>query len=190
MLYVQHVVSKLLYYALAIENTILVILSKLGSEQVKNKETTMRTLTHLIDYIATNPDTTICFHKIRMVLHINSGSYLSTQKSCIQAGGYFYLSNNSIYSVTCPHNGPIYVLAKIQKNVLWSAAEAEIGATYANAREYIPIHNMMIDMGHPQPPTPIQVDNTMAVGFANSTIKQKMLKAINMRYCWVQEQTI
>ena len=33
---------------------------------------------------------------------------------------------------------------------------------------------MMIYLGHHQPPIPIQVDKTMAVGFANGTIKQKI----------------
>jgi hypothetical protein len=44
-------------------------------------------------------------------------------------------------------------------------------------------------MGHPQPSTPIQVDNTTAVGFANSTIKQKRSKAIDMRFYWIQDRT-
>jgi hypothetical protein len=44
-------------------------------------------------------------------------------------------------------------------------------------------------MGHPQPSTPIQVDNTTAVGFANDTMKQKRPKAIDMRFYWVKCRT-
>ena len=73
-------------------------------------------------------------------------------------------------------------------NVLGSAAEAEIGATYINAQESVPIRTTLEEMGHPQPPTPIQVDNTTAVGFANHTIKQKRSKAIDMRYYWLQDR--
>ena len=51
-----------------------------------------------------------------------------------------------------------------------SAAEAEIGALYTNGQEAIPIHTALEEMGHLQPPTPMQVDNTTAVGFSNSTI--------------------
>jgi hypothetical protein len=69
-----------------------------------------------------------------------------------------------------------------------SAAEVEIGATYACAQEGLPIRQMLVDMGHNQPPTPIQVDNTTAVGFANKTIKQKRSKAIDMRYYWIQDR--
>ena len=41
-------------------------------------------------------------------------------------------------------------------------------------------------MGHPQPTTPMQVDNTLAVGFANGTIKKKRSKYIYMRFYWIQ----
>ena len=44
-------------------------------------------------------------------------------------------------------------------------------------------------MGHPQPPTPMQAENTTAVGFANSTIKQKRSKEIDMRFYWIQDKT-
>ena len=62
------------------------------------------------------------------------------------------------------------------RNVMGSAAEAEIGATYINGQEYVPILTTLAKMGHPQPPTPMQVDNSTAEGFANRTIKQKRSK--------------
>ena len=71
-----------------------------------------------------------------------------------------------------------------------SVAEVEIGATYLNAQEGIPIRQMLLDMGHQQPPTPVQVHNTTAVGFATKTIKQKRSKAIDMRFYWIQDRTL
>jgi hypothetical protein len=35
----------------------------------------------------------------------------------------------------------------------------------------------------------MQVDNTTSVGFANSTIKQKRSKAIDMRFYWLQDRS-
>ena len=70
-------------------------------------------------------------------------------------------------------------------NVMSSAFEAEIGAAYINGQESIPIHTLLLEIGHPQPATPIQVDNSTADGFANNTIKQKQLKAIKMRFYWI-----
>jgi hypothetical protein len=44
-------------------------------------------------------------------------------------------------------------------------------------------------MGHLQPSTPIQVDNTTAVGFANDTMKQKRSRAMDMGFYWVKCRT-
>ena len=37
-------------------------------------------------------------------------------------------------------------------------------------------------MHHPQTPTPIQVEKTIAVGITNKSIKQKLSKAMDMRF--------
>ena len=37
-------------------------------------------------------------------------------------------------------------------------------------------------LGHNQPRTPMQIDNTNAIGFTNNTIKQKRSKSIDMRF--------
>jgi hypothetical protein len=68
-----------------------------------------------------------------------------------------------------------------------SAIKAEIGATYINAWEAVPIRTTLAEMGHLQPATPIQVNST-ATGFANDTIKQKCSKAIDVRFYWLQDR--
>jgi hypothetical protein len=65
-----------------------------------------------------------------------------------------------------------------------SAAEAELGALYINCREAIPTHHTLKFMGHPQPPTPMQTDNTNALGVVNNNIIKK-LKAMDMKYPWL-----
>ena len=69
-----------------------------------------------------------------------------------------------------------------------SAMEAEIGASFTAACEACPIRVTLKEMGHTQSATPIQVDNSTAVGFANRQIKHKRSKAINMRFHWVWDQ--
>jgi len=54
-----------------------------------------------------------------------------------------------------------------------SAAEAEIGALYINSREAVPQRHLLEEMGHPQPPTPIQIDNTTALGVVKKQYNQK-----------------
>ena len=81
-MYVQLIVRKILYYVLAVNNTILFTLSDLVSEQVKSKEMTMLTVTHLLNCMTTNLAAEIRFYKSIMVLHIHiDGSYLSSPKS-------------------------------------------------------------------------------------------------------------
>ena len=73
-------------------------------------------------------------------------------------------------------------MCQIIKTFVSSSAEAKIGATFLNAKDTLWIHTTLEELGHPQPPTPMQVDNTTEVGFANNTIKQKRSKAIGMRF--------
>ena len=74
------------------------------------------------------------------------------------------------------------------KNVMSSAAEAETGSLFNNAKTAVSLRIMLEERGHPQPPTPIQVDNSVAVGFAHDTIKAKRSKAFDMRFYWLQDR--
>ena len=42
-------------------------------------------------------------------------------------------------------------------------------------------------MGHPQPPTPIQIDNTTALGVVQNNVLKK-LKAMDMRFHWLRDR--
>ena len=70
-----------------------------------------------------------------------------------------------------------------------SAVEAKIGAAYINGQEAISIRTLLLELGHPQPATPIQVDNSTAYSFANDAIKQKRLIAIDMHFYWILDRT-
>ena len=63
-----------------------------------------------------------------------------------------------------PNNGSIYNEASIIISVMSSAAEAKIGALYINAQKGVEIRNILKEMGHMQPPTPVQTDNSTADG--------------------------
>eukprot|EP00957_Ditylum_brightwellii_P105094 8010170-Ditylum_brightwellii.AAC.1 len=57
-------------------------------------------------------------------------------------------------------------------NVMASAAEAELGTLFENAKEVVALRTMLQELGHQQPATPIQVDNSVAHGIVNSNIRQ------------------
>ena len=48
---------------------------------------------------------------------------------------------------------------------------------------------MLEEMVHPQPPTPVQVDNSTALGIATGTIKQCKSKSIDMRFYWIGDRS-
>jgi hypothetical protein len=58
-------------------------------------------------------------------------------------------------------------------NVMVSAAEAESGVLYINSQTAEVFRTTLIEMGHPQPPTPVQTDNSTAYGIVNSSIRQR-----------------
>jgi hypothetical protein len=61
------------------------------------------------------------------------------------------------------NNGAVLNIAQIIKSEMSSAAEAELGALYVNACKAIPQRQLLEEMGHPQPPTPMQTDISTAL---------------------------
>jgi hypothetical protein len=59
-----------------------------------------------------------------------------------------------------------------------SAAEAKLDALYINAREAIPMQHLLKEMGHKQPPTPIQTNNSTAHGVITNNIQPCRAKVI------------
>lgn len=97
----------------------------------------------------------------------SDAAYLVAPESRSRAGGFHFLGDKSKNQF----NGPILVLAKIRKNVMSSAAEAKVGAMFLNTREAIPIRKCLINMGHPQPPTPLTTDNNTVIEVIENTMK-------------------
>jgi hypothetical protein len=194
---IQEIVGTLLYYARAVDSTMLVALGSLAA--AKNTQAKAQAITQLLNYCTTKPEATVRFHASDMSLKIHSdASYLSEPKARSRAGGYFYLSSHPTdpskpptpTSIPPPMNGAIHVLSSILDVVLASATEAELGACFFNAREGVVFRIILHELGHPQPPTPLQVDNSCAAGIVNDTVKQRRSKAIDMRFYWLKDRTV
>ena len=63
-----------------------------------------------------------------------------------------------------------------------SAAEAELGALIINAKQSVAIRTTLTGMKHPQPPTPIQMDNSTVMVVFTNAILPKATKAIDMHF--------
>ena len=72
--------------------------------------------------------------------------------------------------------------------VVSSAAEAETCGVFHNAIVGVNLRNLLIAMGHPQPPTPIITDNAVAAGFVNKNIQLKKAKSWDMHLHWLRDR--
>ena len=142
-----------------------------------------------MDYVATYPDAYIRYHASDMILNVDSdAAYLVLPKAKSRIVGFFQLTDN-VQNTKAPHrNGPLLVECKTIKHVVTSAAEAETSALFHNAKTSISICRLLIELGHPQPPTPIKVDNSTAAGFVNKNITQKRSKSWDMRFHWLRDK--
>jgi hypothetical protein len=158
---IQQIVGAVLYYARCVDLTLLMTLSTIAHEQTKATENTNLSVNQMLDYCATHPDATIRFRSSDMILNIHSdASYLNAPQSRSRVGGHFFLGWVPNDSMPIRLNGAIHVVSTILKFVAASAAEAEPGALFVNAKEGRVIRLILQELGHPQPPTPIHCDNS------------------------------
>jgi hypothetical protein len=165
---VQQIIGSLLYYARPVDATLLVTLGTIAAQQAKGTEATADAVTQLLDYCATNPIATIRYRASDMVLRIHSdASYVSEKDARSRSGGHFYMGNQPSNNPDVGNGAILNTSSTVMQNVMSSAAEAECGALFNNTKEGVGLRNTLHEMGHKQPPTPVQVDNSTADGFAN-----------------------
>ncbi|KAI2502114.1 Reverse transcriptase (RNA-dependent DNA polymerase) [Fragilaria crotonensis] len=181
---ILEVLGTLLFYARAIDSTLLTAIGELATEQLGGTASTMDKLAQLLNYCATHRDATVRFHASDILL-----AYLSVIKARSRAAGYFYLTHKTTKPTDAyKPNGAVHVLCHIMREVLSSAAEAELGALFHNGKEVCPLRIALTEMGHPQPATPMATDNSTASGIATDTVKQKRSKAVDMRFYWIRDR--
>jgi hypothetical protein len=170
--YVQSVVGSLLYYARAIDMSILPALNEIAARQTQPTQNTLNKCQILLDYAATHPNTILRYKASDMVLHVDSDTaYLVQAKARSRIVGSFNLSSNpSLLPLdqTPTPNAPILTERKTLRHVVASAAEAETGGIFHNAHTIIPIRQALEALDRPQPSTPLKTDNSTANGFVHN----------------------
>ena len=87
---VQQVVGSFLYYARAVDMTILHALNSIAADSSKPTERTMEGVDQLLDYMHTHPDAVMRYYASDMILNVHSdASYLSAGHGRSRSGGYF-----------------------------------------------------------------------------------------------------
>jgi hypothetical protein len=131
----QQLTGTLLYYARAVDPTLVMPINILASNQSNATEEIADKVIKLINYCNTHPETKICYHASDMILHIQSDAYyLSESEAKSRAGGFFYMGNSTKHDKILT-NGAILIISKVLKHAMSSVAEAEIGEVFINAKE-------------------------------------------------------
>jgi hypothetical protein len=155
---VQEILGTLLYYARAVDSTMLTAIGSIAMQQASATQATMQAITQLLNYCATHPEATVRYIASDMVLHIESdASYLTAPKAQSRAAGYHFLSSHpqdptkppaGPNDPPPPSNGAINVLCSIMREVISSAAKAKLAALFHNGKEANPIRITFQELGH------------------------------------------
>ena len=183
---IQQFVGVFLFYARAVDATMLFPISKLSSLQAHPTQAIRADVDRFLHYAATYPNAHTVIHPSAMVLRVDSdASYLSESQSRSRGAGYLYMGTDK---EATPINAAVDIVCTILPTVTSSAAESEYVALFINGQKGEPLRNTLHDLGYPQGATPLKTDNECATGIATDTIQQRRSKAIMMRFHWVRER--
>ena len=132
---IQQIVGSILYYARAVDMTVLAELSTIAINQTKATKRTMDRCIQLLDYLVSNQNAKVRFHASDMVLNIHSDALDLSElgaRSC--ACGHFFMGWMSKNGEPIKLNGAFYTSSPIMRFVVASAAEAELGASSTTAK--------------------------------------------------------
>jgi hypothetical protein len=182
----QEIVGSMLYYARAVDPTMLTTTNTIASLQANPTQAVRAQAVRLLQYAAAYPNNAIVYTKSKMhvILQVDA-SYLSRSNARSVAGGVAYFGDAANPT---KENGMIHAISSIIDVVVASAGEAEYGSAFIFAQHGVWLRTIAIALGHIQPPTPILCDNEFAIGLANDTIKQKKSKSIDMRFHWLRDR--
>ena len=114
--------------------------------------------------------------------HSNAG-FNNETRARSRAGAHIFLSENE----SIPRwNGNLLTIAQIMKYVVSSAAEAEMTALFLTAKEMVPLRHTLTEIGWKQPPSPLQSDNSTAVGMTNCTLIPRKSRSWDLRLNWLR----
>jgi hypothetical protein len=167
---IQAIVGTLLYYARAVDPSLLPIANKIASQQANPTQKVLTAANRALSYASSRQNNCLTYYTcdMHLFLHVDA-FYLSRSHARSVVGGYYFLGNEH---QPLQINGATHVFSSIIPCIVSSAGEAEYAALFAGAQHAVSLRNILADLGHPQPPTIIMCDS----------IKQKRSKAIDMRF--------
>eukprot|EP00957_Ditylum_brightwellii_P073215 5566088-Ditylum_brightwellii.AAC.1 len=140
----QVIIGMLLYYAKQVDPTMLVSIGTIAVAQSKGTEATAKAVEHLFNYCASQPNATIRYTPINMLLKTITGRL-----------------NNP------PQRDSVDGRGRTRRPLCKFKEAAALRVT-------------LEELGHLQPATLIQVENSTAYGVVNSSIRQRKSKATDI----------
>ena len=97
----------------------------------------MKQAKQLLDYVATYPNTFLCFHPSNMILNVdNDVAYLIAPKAKIRIAGFYHPSSLPTEMKPHPLNNGILVEFKTLQHGVESAAEGDVAGDFTAYRRY------------------------------------------------------
>ena len=185
----QEIVRSLLYFPRYVNSTILANLGSIRTNISDGTERVAEMAAYLFNFCANNRNPKVGYYAsdVQLCGHTDA-SYLSVSKAQSRAAAYSYLSTddgailppNHNLKLPARPNGAVHVMSTLTQQVLSSATEAEVGATFYGYQDAIPLRNTLADLGHVQGATLIITYNEFCEFILNNTVKQRRSKAMDM----------
>jgi len=132
---IQEVCGVFLFLARAVDGGLLPALSSLTSQEANPTEKTVVLCKQFLDFMGTQEEAILTYQASDIVLAIHSNaSYLSEPKSRSLAGDHMFMAGEDKIPI---NNGAVHNISQIIRAVMSSAAEAELGALFINAKTAI-----------------------------------------------------
>jgi hypothetical protein len=186
--FVQEVTGLFNHYSRVIDYTMAEAVTSIARTQAAPTTDTIKRVNHLLNYAASHPNHCIIYEASDMILAaMSDASFQSIPGSRSKAGGVFYFANKGDPPNT--NNGLIGVFSRIISVVCGAASDAEYAALYYIAQLVYFYRIVAEACGYPQSdPSPIYVDNDVARGIANRSVKVKRSKSIDKSFHYIRDR--
>jgi hypothetical protein len=121
-----------------------------------------------------------------LTIHLDA-SYLSKVNTHSRACGYFFMEWKPNPKRPIKLNRAFFTLCATLRFVGASTAEAELSTLFLNCKKATFFILTLKEMGHPQPPMPINCNNSIAANIPNNTFKCQGSQSMEMRFFWVAD---
>ncbi len=169
---IQCIISCILYYARAINISVLMALSSIAIKQTKGTTSTMEKANQCLDYLVTNPNATMRFRVSDMIMNVHSDTlYLSKANTCSRACRNIFLWVGLPKTATLS-NSTVHFLPYVPSSVLSSCLQLKpnLELSFSTAKRVKFFRMTLEELGHLQPKTMVNCNNATAVGIANITV--------------------